>query len=127
VAPQRSPARKGRSGRATLKMSAEVFMEYMGFKSTTQGREYAFHVRFSQEDSRDYTVTITGGAFASRRVSFQDGPNVCSSRLKRELTANPAVASGTSFLIDEKEIDDNKSKVVTESPKPRHGPKLPYD
>ena len=49
-------------------MSGAVFMEYMGFTSTTQGREYAFHVRFSQQDSRDYTVTITGEAF-SRRVS----------------------------------------------------------
>jgi len=100
-------------------------MEYVGFKSTTLGREYAFHVRFSPQDARDYLVTISGEAFSSRRVSFQDGPNVCSSRLKRELTANPDIPTGTAFLIDEKEIDDNKLRHVSESPKPRHGPKLP--
>jgi hypothetical protein len=100
-------------------------MEYMGFTSTTQGREYAFHVRFSSQDSRDYTVTITSGAFSSRRVSYQDGPNVCSARLKRELTANPDTPTGTSFLIDEKEIDEHKLTHASEAFKHRYGPKLP--
>jgi hypothetical protein len=106
-------------------MSEAVFMEYMGFKSTTQGREYAFHVRFSSQDSRDYTVTIASEAFISRRVSYQDGPNVCSSRLKRELTANPGVPTGTSFLIDQKELDDHKLGQTTEAPKRPYRPRLP--
>ncbi|HTZ73452.1 MAG TPA: hypothetical protein VMB47_06005 [Candidatus Aquilonibacter sp.] len=106
-------------------MSDAVFMEYMGFISTTQGREYAFHVRFSAQDSRDYTVTIAREAFSSRRVSYQDGPGVCSSRLKQELTANPDALTGTSFLVDEREIDDHKARDTSETPKRRHGPKLP--
>jgi hypothetical protein len=100
-------------------------MEYMGFTSTTQGREYAFHVRFSPQDSRDYTVTITSEAFRSRRVSYQDGPNICSSRLKRELAANPDASTGTSFLIDEKEIEDQKLGHISGAPKRRYGQKLP--
>jgi hypothetical protein len=106
-------------------MSEAVFMEYMGFTSTTQGREYAFHVRFSPQDSRDYTVTITSNAFSSRCVSYQDGPNVCSARLKRELTVNPDAPTGTSFLIEEKELDDHKVTHTSEAPKHRYGPKLP--
>jgi len=106
-------------------MSQTVFMEYMGFISTTQGREYAFHVRFSAQDSRDYIVTIPREAFSSRRVSYQDGPGVCSSRLKRELTTNPAALTGTSFAIDWKEMDDHKLRDISETPKRRHGPKLP--
>jgi|SRR5579872_5919339 hypothetical protein len=106
-------------------MSESILMEYGGFKSTTHGREYAFHVRFSAEDSRDYTVTITAEAFSTRRVSFQDGPNVCSSRLKRELTASPDIPDGTSFLIDEKEFDEHKLRQMAEIPKRSHGPKLP--
>jgi len=105
-------------------MSEAVFMEYMGFKSTTQGREYAFHVRFSSQDSRDYTVTIAREAFTTRRVSYQDGPNVCSSRLKRELTANPGVPTGTSFLIDQEELDDHKLRQTTEAPKRPYRPRL---
>jgi len=106
-------------------MSEAVLMEYMGFRSTTQGREYAFHVRFSAQDSRDYTLMIATEAFSSRRVSYQDGPGVCSSRLKRELSVNPDALTGTSFLVDEKEIDDHKVRDIPETPKRRHGPKLP--
>lgn len=105
-------------------MSVAATMEYLGFRSTPQGREYGFHVRFSQEDSRDYTVTIAAEAFATRRVSYQDGPNVCSSRLKRELTANPDVPTGTSFLIDEKEMDDQKLRNMADAPKRPWTPKL---
>jgi hypothetical protein len=102
-------------------------MEYRGFKSTVQGREYEFHVRFSSEDSRDYTVTIAAEAFASRRVSYQDGPNVCSSRLKRELTGSPDVPTGTSFLIDQKEIDEYKLRHITDGPKRPYGRKPSND
>jgi hypothetical protein len=108
-------------------MAEGILMEYEGFKSTAQGREYAFHVRFSAQDSRDYTVTITSGAFASRRVSYQDGPNVCSSRLKRELTSTPDIATGTSFLIDERDIDEHKVRQMADAPKRSPGPKLPED
>jgi hypothetical protein len=99
-------------------MSQAVFMEYMGFKSTTEGREYAFHVRFSPQDARDYTVTIASEAFTSRCVSYQDGPNFCSSRLKREIIANPDVPTGTSFLIDKNEIDDQKALTAETQKRP---------
>ena len=108
-------------------MSEAVFMEYMGFTSTAQGREYAFHVRFSPQDSRDYTLTIASESFTSGRVSYQDGPNICSSRLKRELAANPDASTGTSFLIDEKEIDDHQLRHPSEAPKRRYGQRLPND
>ena len=93
-------------------MSAAIFMEYIGFKSLPQGREYAFHVRFSPHDSRNYTVTICSEAFVSRSLKYQDGPAVCSSQLKRELAANPDTPTGTKFMIDEKHIDDHKTKHI---------------
>lgn len=106
-------------------MSEHASMEYMGFTSTTRGRDYAFHVRFSAEDSRDYIVTIALAAFTSRRVSYQDGPGVSSSRLKRELTANPDTPTGSSFLIDEAEIDSHKLIDLSDAPRRRYQPKLP--
>ena len=108
-------------------MSEAVLLEYMGFESTAEGRDYAFHVRFSAQDSRNYIVRIAREAFASRRVSYQDGPNVCSSRLKRELTANPDAPTGTSFLIDVGEIDDQKLRHIAEAAKRRYGSKLLND
>ncbi len=102
-----------------------ISMEYVGFTSTEEAREYAFHVRFSPDDSRDYVVAIALAAFNSRRVRYQDGPNICSSRLKRELTANPGVPTGSSFLIEESELDDQKLIDSPDTPHRRHGPKLP--
>ena len=106
-------------------MGVAVLMEYAGFRTTAKGREYAFHVRFSERDSRDYTVTIADGAFTSRLVSYQDGPSVCSSKLKRELSVNPDALTGTSFSIDEKEIEDHNARHEPEHLKHRGRPKLP--
>lgn len=81
-------------------------MQYTGFESNAQGREYAFQVRFAAEDVRDFKVTITIEAFDLHRVRFQDAPDVCSLRLKRELTANVACPSNTNFLITNDEMDE---------------------
>jgi len=98
-------------------------MEYMGVKSTAQGREYAFRVRFSPQDSRDYTVTTANEIFTSHHMSYLDGPNVSSSRLKQELAANPEIPTGASFLVEEKEIGDHKMRQMEPSNR-RRGPKL---
>jgi hypothetical protein len=90
-------------------MSTGILMQYLGFESANGGRAYAFQVRYSAEDVRDYTITITNETFASRRVSYQDGPNVCSSKLKRELTANPDLPTGTAFVVGEKELAEAKA------------------
>jgi hypothetical protein len=106
-------------------MSEAVFMEYIGFKSTILGRVYRFHVRFTSIDSRDYTVTIASEVFVSRCLSYQDAPHVCSSRLRRELTANPEVPTGTDFLINAQEINDQRAKQIALARQRRYGPKLP--
>jgi hypothetical protein len=99
-------------------MSHGIFMQYTGFEAKNRGREYAFQVRFAAEDVRDFTVTITVEAFDARRVRFQDAPDVCSLRLKRELTANADCPSNTNFLITDNELDEYR---MSHSSKPdRH-------
>jgi len=87
-------------------MAHQILMQYTGFESNNQGREYAFRVRFAAEDVRDFKVTITVEAFDSRRVRFQDAPDVCSLRLKRELTANEDCPSNTNFFITDNDLDE---------------------
>jgi hypothetical protein len=103
-------------------MTQAIFMQYVGFESKDQGREYAFQVRYGAQDVRDYTVTIAGEAFVSGRLRYQDGPNVCSSRLKRELTGDSNLPTGTAFLVTDLELEDYNSR---HSPKPKsaYGPK----
>lgn len=80
-------------------------MQYLGFENNGQGREYAFQVRYTSEDIRDYTLTILNEAFTSHRVRYQDAPDVCSLKLRRELVANTNHPSNTNFVINDGELD----------------------
>ena len=78
----------------------------MGFESKARGREYRFEVRLAAEDVREFTLTIADEAFNCRRVRYQDAPDVCSLKLKRELITNADVPSLTNFPITDEELDD---------------------
>ncbi len=64
----------------------EVRLEYRGFRNTELRREFLVRARLGTAE-RDYVVAIPHAAFADRRVSMQDGPDVCFQRLRRELSA----------------------------------------
>lgn len=106
-------------------MSHTILMQYMGFESKDRGREYRFEVRCAAEDLREFTLTIATEAFDSRRVRYQDAPDVCSLKLKRELTTNVNCPSRTNFRISDAELDDyrlahtSKSAKNPWTPKPR--------
>lgn len=104
-------------------MSETILMHYLGFSPKNQWREYSFRVRYAAEDIRDFTLTILNEAFTSHRVRYQDAPDVCSVKLRRELTANPNCPSHTNFAISDTELADYKAG---HSPKPSnrlYGPK----
>jgi len=89
-------------------MADQILMQYVGFTAGALVREYNFVVR-DEAGSREYTVTIANEAFVSHRVRYQDGPNICSRRLRRELAANPNDLSATQFCITDPELADYKS------------------
>jgi hypothetical protein len=101
-------------------------MQYLGFKSMSQWREYAFQVRYTAEDVRDFTLTIPNEAFTSRRVRYQDAPDVCSLKLRRELIANANHPSNTNFAISDSELDDYRIGHTAKSSNRLYGPK-PHD
>jgi hypothetical protein len=98
-------------------MSHAILMQYTGFESKRRGREYTFQVRFAAEDVRDFTVTISVEAFDARRARFQDAPDICSLRLKRELTANADCPSNTNFEITDIELEDYRERHYSKSGK----------
>jgi hypothetical protein len=65
-------------------IAGEVRLEYRGFRNTQVGREYLVLARLL-DDAREYVVAIEHAAFAARQVSFQDGPDICFQRMRREL------------------------------------------
>ena len=70
--------------------SGEIRLEYRGFRNTEISREYLLLARLVDEE-REYVVAIAQAAFAARRVSFQDGPDICFQRLRRELLGQALV------------------------------------
>jgi hypothetical protein len=89
-------------------MSDTILMQYLGFKPKNEWREYSFQVPYAAEDIRDFTLTILNEAFTSHRVRYQDAPDVCSAKLRRELSANPTHPSHTNFAISDSELADYK-------------------
>ncbi len=70
--------------------SSDVRLEYRGFRNTAVSREYLLLGRLL-DDEREYVVAIEHAAFAARHVSFQDGPDICFQRLRRELLGQALV------------------------------------
>src|ERR1700747_2004723 len=62
-----------------------VNVQYVGFTAKAMVREYSFLVRESSIDSHEITFTILNEAFTSHRLSLQNGPDICSLKLHREL------------------------------------------
>ena len=87
-------------------MTEKVNVQYMGFEAKTLVREYSFLVREASSETREFSITIVNEAFTSRRLSYQDGPNICSLKLHRELDVFSNDPPQTHYRISEAELSD---------------------
>ncbi len=78
-------------------MADPMSVQYLGFTASAFVREYRFEARDASGLIREYSVTIANEAFLSHRTRYQDGPDICSLRLRRELAADGADPSVTRF------------------------------
>ena len=60
----------------TSRTARQLVVRYVGFRSTTEGREYTMRVADGLS-ARDFVLLITHRAFADREARFQDAPDVC--------------------------------------------------
>jgi hypothetical protein len=112
-----------RDASRSIKMGDMIIMQYLGFKPKNEWREYSFQVRYAAEDIREFTLTILNEAFTSHKVRYQDGPDLCSLKLRRELISNPDHPSHTNFAISNGELDDYKAGHTTRASHRFYGPK----
>lgn len=91
------------------KMSQEILMQFVGFTSGVLAREYTFMVREVSIKPREFTVTIANEAFSEHRLSFQDAPDVCSLKLRRELTNGANLLPESHFCVTNAELDDYRT------------------
>ena len=77
-------------------------LEYRGFRNVRDRREYLLCARLGT-DSCDYTVWIPNTAFAAGQALFQDGPDICYQKLRRDL-ADTELTDGQSVQVTESEL-----------------------
>ena len=85
-------------------MTENVNVQYVGFESKTLVREYNFVVRQAASEIREFAITIVNEVFTSHRLSYQDGPDICSLKLHRELAAFSNNPPQTHYRISETEL-----------------------
>jgi hypothetical protein len=95
-------------------MIPSINVQYVGFQAKPLFREYTFSVREAGAQ-REFTLSIENDAFTSRRARFQDGPNICSLRLRTELAGELAPVAPLHYRITGAELDDFREH---HSPKP---------
>ena len=99
-------------------MTENVNVQYVGFEAKTLVREYSFLVRQASSETREFSITIVNEAFTSHRVSYQDAPNICSLKLRRELVVFSNDPPQTHYRISEAELTEYRESHAT---KPANG------
>lgn len=104
-------------------MSHEIIVQFVGFEAKARVREYTFTVREPASEPRDFTLTIANEAFNDHRVRYQDAPDVCSLKLRRELAAHENHPPDSHFRVTDAELDDYRSSHAGRMPKSPYGRK----
>jgi hypothetical protein len=104
-------------------MSDSVIVQFIGFQSKSLVREYTFTVRHPATEPEEFTLTIPNEAFDSRRVRYQDAPDICSHKLHRELAASENHPPKNHFRLSDAELDDYRTAHTPKSAKYPYAPK----
>ncbi len=73
--------------RPAVRRDAAILVEYLEFRAGEASREYRLRVGRGA-DVRGVTVAISNEAFLSGLVRYQDAPEICFLKIRRELAAH---------------------------------------
>jgi len=97
-------------------------VRYMGFESTSEGREYTMRVE-SEGDPRVFVFVIPHAAFSSKEARFQDAPDLCFAKLQREILSEATPGPGARFVLTSADLaaykDVQTKRVPEKKPRPR--------
>jgi hypothetical protein len=100
-------------------MSDSLIVQFVGYEVRPLARQYTFTVRESKTEPREFTLSIDNAAFNGHRARYQDAPDICSHRLRKELAADANHPTTSHFQITDEELDDYRGR---HSPKPSSTP-----
>ena len=85
-------------------MDQPIVLQYLGFESKGALREYTFSLRGLGGESSNYFVTIANEAFSAHRARYQDAPEICSIRLRREFASQVDLPPSSTFSVTDEEL-----------------------
>lgn len=97
-------------------LARQPIVRYVGFRSTARGREYTMRVSDVQS-SRDFVLLISHQSFAAHEARFQDAPDVCSGKLRRELAADPDLLPGDGIAVTHQDLLDYRNSHLSSTEK----------
>ena len=93
-------------------------ISYLGFRATADGREYALRVT-DGVTPRFFVLLITHEAFATREARYQDAPDLCFSKLSRDLEADPNLVPTPRLELTVRELREYGAARERPSPGPK--------
>jgi hypothetical protein len=112
------------SPRSRVRVNKPVAVQYLGFQSTSIGRAYSLRVG-GGEGARDFTVSIPHADFAAHRARYQDAPDICFSKLQRELALN-ADLPAAELVVSEAELLGYREAQTRRGERRPRAPKVPH-
>lgn len=99
-------------------------MRYMGFESTSVGREYTLRVD-GEGEPRVFVFVISHAAFSAKEARFQDAPDLCFAKLQREILGEAAPVPGSRFVLTSQDLAHYR-ETQTKRPPERKPRPLPH-
>ncbi len=93
----------------------ESHVEYVGSSAGAESRAYTLRVRLGAT-SQDYTLAIPNEAFLSRRVRYQDGPEICFLKVQSALANAVDALLPARIEITDSDLEEYRA---ARAPKPR--------
>jgi hypothetical protein len=78
-------------------------IQYVGFSVVAASRIYSFRAIRAPQEVREFTVKVQSETFRTTPLRFQDAPDVCLARLRRELDQETAESHAKLHLVLGKE------------------------
>lgn len=102
----------------------DAHLEYLGFKTEATGRQYTLRVRKPNGEFRDYTLAIALDAFTAHRARYQDAPEICFLKLRRELAASGDGVPAAFLKVSDADLEEYRSSHAPKPPQRRPKPPI---
>jgi hypothetical protein len=104
---------------------AGTHVEYVGFTTVRDTREYRLRVQEGGGAFHDFVLTISLDAFLTHRARYQDAPEICFLKLQRALAECVGTLPDARLSISDLELEEYRAAHSPKPPKRRPKPPLP--